>query len=140
MSRSNRSLGIRSFPDNVIANYPNWFTQLRKVTSADGSSDSVSDSDGIDLRKSGLNAGSRFASNTITLLALLSGFTGATVALYLRELDGAGDPVDYLVRSDAITESSLLTYLNLPPLLFIPVVTSVTGTPGYVEIGGGGTF
>lgn len=253
MAKTNRSLGLRSFPDNVMPQYSNWVTELRKVTGNDISVESLPASAGIDLRASSLNPGGRFGNSTITLLVDLIG-TAATISLYAREFGGdsnpqietavvaentpgtltagnaavtitsalwgsplvlavavalndsaatvagkirtalaanaqvsaafivggsttavvltaidatsydstlniaiadgtcvglttvssthtnKGGPRHYLVRRDSLTNTSskTLVYSNLPPLLYIPMITGLTGTS--VELAGGGTF
>jgi hypothetical protein len=132
MATSSRPIGLRSTPELAIPQYANWTTELRTVSANDASPADVNDDECIALDKVGVRDGSRFSNNTIALLVKV--ITGpATISLYARE------GVDHFLVADPITltTSQMVVFGNLPPLIYVPVVTSLTGS---VIISGGGTL
>ena len=139
MARSTQSFG-RHASDEALPYIPNWVTELRAgVSAVDSTLGDIPLAECINLRKiPDVSQGSRFGINTVFLLVKLTG-ASATITLYAREADGAGSDVHYKVASEAITESCLLKFENLPPLTFVPAVTVLAGG-AEVEIAGGGTM
>lgn len=134
MATSSRPLGLRSTPELAIPQFSNWTTQLRVVEDSDSSPSSVAAAERIDLDKNGDRVGSRFSLNTIALLVKLIGSgSSAVITLYVK--NGS----DYFIASDpqSVESNQMLVFKDLPPLTYVPVVTSLVGT---VEISGGGTL
>lgn len=132
MPATTRPLGQRTSVEYPIPQFSSWVTDLRVVTENDSNKDSIPAAEHIVLCDDGQRKGSRFALNTISLLAKLTGNT-ATIKLFIKE----GGQY-YLVRSDTITANILLKYENLPPLRYVVEVTALAAE-GAVTISGGGT-
>lgn len=132
MAQSSRPLGQRASVENPIPQFSNWVTNLRVVATDDTDKSLIPDNECIILSKNGEVDGSRYAMNTICLLVKP---TGASVTLKLYIKEGS----DYfLVQSDTVTATKLLTYTNLPPLHYVIEVTGLGGGET-VTIHGGGT-
>lgn len=146
---TSRPLGRRDFPQFVAPYFPSWATNLREVGTDDtvpadpgGTppvpyvahiAHGVPDAERIILEKFGQVDGSRFGLNTIVLFAELTG-TAATVTLYAKQGNAY-----FLIRTDNVTANTVLTYQNLPPLTYIPVVTGLGGGEA-LKLHGGGTM
>jgi hypothetical protein len=97
----------------------------------------VPDEQCINLDKVGERVGSRFPLNVISLaVKVTSG--GATITLYAREKDGSNAAHHYVAAEPVtVSASKVVVFKDLPPLKYVPVLTSVTGT---IEVSGGGTM
>jgi len=61
-----------------------------------------------------------------------------TIQLFAREKDGAGNNHHYAATEPvSLTGSKVLVFKDLPPLKYVPLLSSVTGT---IEVSGGGTL
>lgn len=126
----------RTDPSFPIPSFSDWRYQLRVVAESDTNKDDIPPEQMINLgqvvSENGTKDASRFGLNTIVLLVKVVG-TSCTINLWAKE-----DGVYYLVRSDAVTTNTVLTYKDLPPLSYVPEIVELVGDG--VELGGGGTF
>lgn len=138
MAQSRKALGLHALPENAMPYFPEWVVELRSVSEVDSPVSGVPTAECINLAPNTTgNKGSRSGLNTIVLFVKLTG-ASATITLYAREKDGSGSDVHYKKEAVAISESTILTFENLPPMLYVPAVTALA-VGATVEIAGGGT-
>lgn len=138
MAQTTRPLNSRrTDPGFPIPSFSDWKTELRVVTTNDTDKNNILAAGQINLgpvvSENGTKDASRFGLNTIVLLVKVTG-AGGTVKLWVKEGSSY-----YLVRSDAVTANTVLTYTNLPPLCYVPEVTDLAGDDS-ITLHGGGTF
>ncbi len=134
MSQTSRSLNLPNTPEPALQQFRDWKTNLRVVAANDSDKTAIPTAERIILCKNGLVDGSRFALNTIVLLADLTGAT-ATIKLWIKEGSSY-----FLHTTTNITASGVITYTNLPPLHYIIEVTGLAGGGGALTLHGGGTY